>query len=269
MPSSRASACSQVKAGISSPSPGTSSARAAPQRTAVRAASTATLPPPITSTSCPSFGGLIEGGGREELQHPVHARAVAGHRQRAAAGQPRGDEHGRETRREELVDGLVLADRDAGDELHTVGADPVHVHLHHVARQAVDGDGRGGDAAGARVLLKDGRAVAAPGQFQRRGQARGPGADDRDGLAVLGRRACGRSGPWPPARSATKRFSSRMATAESTSLRRQLASQGWWHTRPQTLAKARWRRMTSMESTNRPWARHSRYSRMSAWTGQL
>ena len=156
---------------------------AAPSRRALRAASIATLPPPITTTRLPARSAGVPSlmSRRKESALETPASSSPGTRSAGRGRCAGGDEHGVVAvapERVEVVDPRRGRDLDAG-----VG-DVRDVALDHLRRQPVGRDREPERATGDGRRLEDLHAVALARQQPRSGQARRARADDRDPLAV-------------------------------------------------------------------------------------
>ena len=146
----------------------------APRRSAVRPASKATSPPPMTTTFLPMSTGFSPRGGLAQRstasRTPLASAPGIGQR----CGRPAGRRPGRRpcSRRrllQEAVDGEVGAGRLAALQLDAEREDAVDVLLQGGLGQAVLGDAEAQHAAGLGLALEDGRlrSRGAPGRGRR------------------------------------------------------------------------------------------------------
>ncbi len=146
----------------------------APRRSAVRAASMAALPPPMTTTFLPTLAVPREvvlaqevDGRRSRPRRPRRgcpASRPSGRRRRGT--RPRSPVSRSSLRVKSLPSRLL------GLDLHAHALDHADLAGQHLARQPVGGDGLHQHAAGPRLGLEDRRLVAQPGQEVGAGQAR-------------------------------------------------------------------------------------------------
>ena len=114
------------------------------------------------------------------------AQLAAGHAQLARLLRAAGEQHGVELVAQ-LRDVQIAADVDAGLEVHALGLELAKAEVEHLLLQLEVGDAVAQQPTDAVVLLEHDDGVAEAAQLLRRGEPRGPGADDRDAEARVGR----------------------------------------------------------------------------------
>ena len=198
MPSSRPSVSSSSEAGtLWSSSMQLMVTFSAPSRSAVRPASKATSPPPMTTTFLPMSTFSPSEAALSTLDGVEDALGVgAGDGQGAAALEADGEVHGLVAAAvllHEAVDGEVRAGRLVDLQVDAERGDAVDVLLQGGLGQAVLGDAEAQHAARLRLALEHGDGVAEQREVAGGGEAAGARADDGDlllerDLRLLGQR---------------------------------------------------------------------------------
>ena len=239
--------------------------RPRPGFSAVSATSTATLPPPTTTTSGPTLGRrhCAPRAGSRRRRHERQVAPVNGSRRDncSAQRQETGVEVLRPSaRRRELI-AAVRCGWPRPDAPH--GGD---LRVQHLGRQAVGGDAVAHHAAGPGAGLEHLDAWPARARYQAADSPAGPEPTTATRSAA-GRGRGRRRGRWPACSAATA-FIGRMNSGAPLPPRRQARSHGAGQTRPQEWGRGLSPAITASAASGWPWPRWATKLGMSMPAGQ-